>query len=47
MEKITICIGIAIIYLGYNNLLGYTKIDPAVVTGISLSGLCLTLADFF
>ncbi|PEK68651.1 hypothetical protein [Bacillus pseudomycoides] len=46
MEKITICIGAAIIYLGFNNLFGYTKIDPALVTGISLSGLCLTIADF-
>lgn len=38
--------GAAIIYLGCNNLFGYSKIDPALVTGISLSGLCLTIADF-
>lgn len=46
MEKITICIGFAIIYLGINNFLGNSIISPALVTGISLSGLCLTLADF-
>lgn len=46
MEKITICIGFAIIYLGVNNFLGNSIISPALVTGISLSGLCLTLADF-
>lgn len=46
MEKITICMGAVIIYLGCNNLFGYSKIDPVLVTGISLSGLCLTVADF-
>ncbi|WMY18290.1 hypothetical protein P3F89_27225 (plasmid) [Bacillus tropicus] len=46
MEKITICLGFAIIYLGVNNFLGNSVISPALVTGISLSGLFLTLADF-
>lgn len=46
MEKITICIGFAIVYLGINNMYGDSIISPALVTGISLSGLCLTIADF-
>ncbi|PEW83742.1 hypothetical protein CN445_24200 [Bacillus cereus] len=45
MEKITICIGFAIVYLGVNNMYGDSIISPALVTGISLSGLCLTIAD--
>lgn len=45
MEKITICIGFAIVYLGINNIYGDALISPALVTGISLSGLCLTIAD--
>ncbi|MGN4437863.1 hypothetical protein ACTFO3_25845 [Bacillus cereus group sp. MYBK69-2] len=45
MEKVTICIGFAIVYLGINNAID-NPISPALVTGISLSGLCLTLADF-
>lgn len=45
MEKVTICIGCAIVYLGVNNVVD-NPISPALVTGISLSGLCLTLADF-
>lgn len=46
MEKITICLGLAIIYLGINNFWGTSIISPALVTGISLSGLFLTIADF-
>lgn len=46
MEKITICLGFAIMYLGLNNFFGTSIISPALVTGISLSGLCLTIADF-
>lgn len=46
MEKITICLGFAIVYLGVNNFYGDSIISPALVTGISLSGLCLTMADF-
>lgn len=45
MEKITICIGFAIVYLGVNNMYGDAVISPALVMGISLSGLCLTVAD--
>ncbi|HHT7174513.1 TPA: hypothetical protein ACTZ3H_005340 [Bacillus cereus] len=45
MEKVTICIGFAIVYLGMNNAID-NPISPALVTGISVSGLCLTLADF-
>ncbi|OKA18081.1 hypothetical protein [Bacillus cereus] len=47
MEKITICIGFAIVYLGINNIYGDAIISPALVTGISVSGLCLTIADLF
>ncbi|MEK5197315.1 hypothetical protein MHI49_28280 [Bacillus sp. FSL M7-0884] len=46
MEKITICIGLAIVYLGIKNIDRGSIISPALVTGISLSGLCLTIADF-
>ncbi|PEM58661.1 hypothetical protein [Bacillus toyonensis] len=46
MEKTTICLGFAIVYLGVNNFFGDSIISPALVTGISLSGLCLTMADF-
>lgn len=46
MEKITICIGLAIVYLGIKNIDRESIISPALVTGISLSGLCLTIADF-
>ncbi|MGX5441546.1 hypothetical protein [Bacillus thuringiensis] len=46
MEKITICIGVAIVSLGVNNIFGGSIISPALVTGISLSGLFLTIADF-
>ncbi|MCC2361654.1 hypothetical protein [Bacillus cereus] len=45
MDKITIFIGFAIIYLGICNLIGVTVIPPALVTGISISGFCLTLSD--
>lgn len=45
MEKVTICIGFAIVYLGMNNAVD-NPINPALVAGISFSGLCLTLADF-
>lgn len=46
MEKITIYLGIAIVGLGFWNATGYAKISPALVAGISISGLCLTIADF-
>jgi hypothetical protein len=46
VEKVTICFGCAIIYLGLNTMFGYSETSPALVTGISLSGFCLTLADF-
>ncbi|MED4447378.1 hypothetical protein [Bacillus thuringiensis] len=46
MEKITICIGVTIICLGFWNITGYAIISPALVTGISASGLCITIADF-
>ncbi|MDG1570480.1 hypothetical protein [Bacillus cereus] len=46
MDKITIFMGLAIIYLGLCDLLGVSTIPPALVTGISISGFCLTFTDF-
>lgn len=46
MEKITIGMGIAIILLGLYNLVGISTIPAVLVTGISISGFCLTLVDF-
>ncbi|MGM2697996.1 hypothetical protein [Bacillus cereus group sp. Bce037] len=46
MEKITIYLGLAIVGLGFWNATGSANISSALVTGISASGLCLTLADF-
>lgn len=46
MEKITICMGVAIISLGFLNMLDFTTVPLALVTGISISGFCLTTADF-
>ncbi|MED2032581.1 hypothetical protein P4V74_15095 [Bacillus thuringiensis] len=45
MEKITIFMGAAILSLGISNLTGTSKISTALVTGISLAGLSLTLSD--
>ncbi len=46
IEKITIYLGLAIVGLGLWNATGSANISSALVTGISASGLCLTLADF-
>lgn len=46
MERITICIGLSIFFLGVFHITGIATIPPALVTGISISGFCLTLADF-
>ncbi|MDT3494884.1 hypothetical protein NLU03_10615 [Bacillus toyonensis] len=46
-DKVTVCIGMSIIYLGLNTMFGNSEISPALVTGISLAGLFLTLADCF
>ncbi|MDM5436151.1 hypothetical protein QUG28_26095 [Bacillus hominis] len=46
MEKITIGMGVAIIMLGLYNMVGVSTIPAALVTGISISGFCLTLVDF-
>ncbi|WP_033693160.1 hypothetical protein [Bacillus cereus] len=45
MEKITIFMGAAILSLGISNLTGSSNISTALVTGISLAGLSLTLSD--
>ncbi|MGH0828482.1 MULTISPECIES: hypothetical protein [Bacillus] len=45
MEKITIFMGAAILSLGISNLAGNSEISTALVTGISLAGLSLTLSD--
>lgn len=45
MEKITIFMGAAILSLGISNLAGTSNISTALVTGISLAGLSLTLSD--
>lgn len=47
VEKITIYLGLAIVGLGFWNATGSANISSPLVTGISASGLCLTLADFF
>ncbi|PEJ29778.1 hypothetical protein COF38_25690 [Bacillus pseudomycoides] len=46
MELITMCMGIAIIVLGTSYLSGGATIPPALVTGISIAGFCLTLSDY-
>lgn len=46
MERITICIGLAILFLGLFNAVGIATIPSTLVTGISISGVCLTFADF-
>ncbi|MEB9828833.1 hypothetical protein CN936_25460 [Bacillus cereus] len=45
MELITVSMGIAIIVLGISYFCGGASIPPALVTGISIAGLCLTLSD--
>ncbi|WP_255477961.1 hypothetical protein [Bacillus sp. AR8-1] len=46
MEQITIFMGVSIVLLGTLNILGEANISAALVTGISLAGLCLTISDF-
>jgi hypothetical protein len=46
MEIITVSMGIAIIVLGILFFLGGASIPPALVTGISIAGFCLTISDF-
>ncbi|MGH0432085.1 hypothetical protein ACQVPL_23050 [Bacillus hominis] len=46
MELITMCMGGAIVVLGAGYFSGGVTIPPALVTGISISGFCLTLSDF-
>ncbi len=46
IEKITMYLGFAIVGLGFFNATGAATISAALVTGISASGLCLTLADY-
>ncbi|PHA95670.1 hypothetical protein [Bacillus pseudomycoides] len=46
MELITMCMEIAIIVLGTSYLSGGATIPPALVTGISIAGFCLTLSDY-
>ncbi|PFY98351.1 hypothetical protein [Bacillus wiedmannii] len=45
MELITISMGAAIIILGISFACGGASINPALVTGISIAGLFLTLSD--
>lgn len=46
MEQVTIFMGVSIVLLGGFNIAGEVNISAALVTGISLAGLCLTLYDF-
>ncbi|MDR4987055.1 hypothetical protein CN491_24200 [Bacillus cereus] len=47
MELVTMCMGISIISLGVSYLFGGATLPPALVTGISIAGFCLTLSDYF
>lgn len=47
MELVTMCIGISIVLLGASYLIGGATLPPALVTGISIAGFCLTLSDYF
>lgn len=47
MELVTICMGVSIVALGIAYLLGGAILPPALVTGISIAGFCLTLSDYF
>ncbi|MBJ7997680.1 hypothetical protein JDS75_24795 [Bacillus cereus] len=47
IERITMFIGLAIIYLGIIYIFNLSTIPSALVTGISISGFCITLSDFF
>ncbi|MFA2694861.1 coiled-coil domain-containing protein [Bacillus mycoides] len=47
MELVTMCMGISIISLGASYLFGGAILPPALVTGISIAGFCLTLSDYF
>lgn len=46
IEKITICIGFAILVLSLLNVNGALSVTPAFVTGISLAGCALSFADY-
>ncbi|AAY60613.1 hypothetical protein I6G76_29755 (plasmid) [Bacillus cereus] len=46
IEKITICIGFAILALSLLNVHGALSVTPAFVTGISLAGCALSFADY-
>ncbi|UNP84838.1 hypothetical protein [Bacillus mycoides] len=45
IELITMCMGGAIVVLGIGYFIGTATISPALVTGISIAGFCLTLSD--
>ncbi|MBL3848214.1 hypothetical protein V4483_25345 [Bacillus paranthracis] len=45
MEIITVSMGVAIIVLGILYFCGGASIPPALVTGISIAGFCLTISD--
>ncbi|HDR4481006.1 TPA: hypothetical protein QCQ09_002594 [Bacillus cereus] len=47
MELVTMCMGISIVSLGVSYLLGGATLPPALITGISIAGFCLTLSDYF
>ncbi|PGQ96786.1 hypothetical protein [Bacillus cereus] len=47
MELVTMCMGISIVFLGVSYLLGGATLPPALITGISIAGFCLTLSDYF
>lgn len=47
MELVTICMGVSIVALGVAYLSGGAILPPALVTGISIAGFCLTLSDYF
>ncbi|HFJ9453640.1 TPA: hypothetical protein ACGW67_004947 [Bacillus tropicus] len=47
IERITMFIGLAIIYLGIIYIFNLSTIPSVLVTGISISGFCITLSDFF
>ncbi|KXY47523.1 hypothetical protein [Bacillus mycoides] len=45
IELIAMCMGGAIVVLGGIYFIGIATISPALVTGISIAGFCLTLSD--
>ncbi|WP_242290315.1 hypothetical protein [Bacillus cereus group sp. BfR-BA-01319] len=47
MELVTMCMGISIVFLGVSYLFGGATLPPALITGISIAGFCLTLSDYF